>query len=240
GWVTAQFRPIWPLRRQARCIASRWSATRALHGRFWRVSMPSHGFEAQPLRGALAGVALGLACALPAQAFTPLSGPVLSASAVAPNVLVLFDNSSSMVINRIDGETRLDIARDVTKEVIAANRGLRFGLFTFRQGSGNDLGPGGLLRVEAGSIASGTAAGEARFTSINQTLDALDPERSGRLTWTPLAESYYEMTRYLRGLRAFYPQSQSEAQREQFDSPLEYRCQKNFGLVVTDGLPTYD
>ncbi|CEA00360.1 protein PilY1 [Pseudomonas saudimassiliensis] len=202
--------------------------------------MPSHGFEAQPLRGALAGLVLGLTCALPAQAFTPLSGPVLSASAVAPNVLVLFDNSSSMVINRIDGETRLDIARDVTKEVIAANRGLRFGLFTFRQGGGNDPGPGGLLRVEAGSIAPGTAAGEARFTSINQTLDALDPERSGRVTWTPLAESYYEMTRYLRGLRAFYPQSQPEAQREQFDSPLEYRCQKNFGLVVTDGLPTYD
>ncbi|EZQ16064.1 MULTISPECIES: PilC/PilY family type IV pilus protein [Halopseudomonas] len=200
--------------------------------------MPSHGFEARRLRGVAIGLALGLLTALPAQAFSPLSGPVLSASAVAPNVLVLFDNSSSMVLNSIGGETRLDIAREVTKDVIAANRELRFGLFTFRQATGNDRAPGGLLRVEAGNIAAGL--GDARFNQLNQALDALAPNTRNDLTWTPLAETYYEMTRYLRGMRAFYPQSQPESQREQFRSPIQYRCQKNFGLVVTDGLPTYD
>lgn len=60
------------------------------------------------------GAVLTLLLALPAQAgFTPLSGPVLSASAVPPNVVMVFDNSSSMVINRINGETRLNIAREV-------------------------------------------------------------------------------------------------------------------------------
>ena len=200
--------------------------------------MLSHGFDARRLRGMVGGLVLGLLTALPAQSFSPLSGPVLSASAVAPNVLVLFDNSSSMVLNSIDGETRLDIAREVTKEVIATNRDLRFGLFTFRQTIGNDRGPGGLLRVEAGNIAAGP--GDARFNQLNQALDALSPNTYGNLTWTPLAETYYEMTRYLRGMRAFYPQGQPEAQREQFQSPIQYRCQKNFGLVVTDGLPTYD
>ncbi|QIB50898.1 pilus assembly protein [Pseudomonas sp. OIL-1] len=188
--------------------------------------------------GRLASFALGMTLACSANAFTPLSGPVLSASSVSPNVVMLFDSSSSMVMNRIDGDTRLNIARDAAKDVISDNRDVRFGLFTFRSGTN---APGGLLRVPVGSIAAGTATGESRFNAINSALDDINPGsgRSG-LTWTPLAESYYEVTRYMRGLRAFYPQSDAEQNREQFNSPVEYRCQKNFGLVLTDGLPTYD
>jgi len=202
--------------------------------------MPLHGCNLHRCQAAVAGLALGLCTALPAQAFAPLSGPILSASVVPPNVLVLFDNSSSMVLNSIGSETRLDIARDVTKDVIAANRDLRFGLFTFRQSLPNDSGPGGQLQVEAGSIDPHSAAGIARFDALNRALDGLNPSTRGSLTWTPLAESYYEITRYLRGMRAFYPQTLAESQREVFHSPIQYRCQKNFGLVVTDGLPTHD
>ncbi|WP_150304153.1 PilC/PilY family type IV pilus protein [Pseudomonas saliphila] len=188
--------------------------------------------------GRMASFALGMSVACSANAFTPLSGPVLSASSVPPNVVMLFDSSSSMVINQIDGDTRLNIAREAAKDVISDNRDVRFGLFTFRSGTG---APGGLLRVPVGSIAMDTAAGESRFSDLNAALDGVNPGRSGsELTWTPLAESYYEVTRYMRGLRAFYPQSDAEQDREQFDSPIEYRCQKNFGLVLTDGLPTYD
>ena len=25
-----------------------------------------------------------------------------------------------------------------------------------------------------------------------------------------------------------------------YTSPIQYRCQKNFGIAITDGLPTYD
>jgi len=175
---------------------------------------------------------------LPAYAYTPYSGPILSASPVAPNVLLLVDNSSSMALNSVDGEPRLEIARNATKALIANNRHLRFGLFTFRAATATDRGPGGMLKVEAGSISADTGEGNARFNALNQALDALDS--SAQDTWTPLAESWYEMTRYLRGMRAFYPQSQLESTREVFVSPIEYRCQKNFGLIVTDGLPTYD
>lgn len=202
--------------------------------------MLSHGCDMRRWPAAMAGLALGLFAAVPAQAFAPLSGPILTALAVPPNVLVLFDNSSSMVLNAIGNETRLDIARDVTKDVIAANRGVRFGLFSFRQSLPNDSGPGGQLLVEAGSVDIHSADGIARFDALNRALDGLNPSTRGSLTWTPLAESYYEITRYLRGMRAFYPQTLAEPQRELFDSPIQYRCQKNFGLVVTDGLPTHD
>jgi len=44
---------------------------------------------------------------------------------------------------------------------------------------------------------------------------------------TELAETYYEITRYFRG--------QLSA-----PSPVQYRCQKNFAVIVTDGYPTGD
>lgn len=201
--------------------------------------MLSHGSDLQRISGILAGLVLGLCAALPAQAFTPFSGPILSASLVAPNVVLLFGNSSSMVLNQIDGETRLDIAREATKTAIANNRHLRFGLFSFREPTLGDRGPGGVLLVEAGSIAADSAEGIARFNALNQALDGLSPDTQN-LTRTPLAESWYEVSRYLRGMRAFYPQTQKESARDAFVSPIEYRCQKNLGLIITDGLPTYD
>lgn len=196
-------------------------------------------------RAWLCGAALGLAVALPAQAsFNPLSGPILATSAAPPNVLMLFDNSSSMVINHLDGETRLQIAREVAKEVISRHREVRFGLFGFRATEGYGASrnaPGGQLLVEVGDISAASSAGIARFNALNTQLDALDPSTdAASYTYTPLAETYYEATRYMRGMRAFFPQSASEASREQFSSPIQYRCQKNVGLILTDGLPTYD
>ena len=187
----------------------------------------------------LTGLALGCCTALPAQAFTPFSGPILSASQVAPNVVLLFDNSSSMVINQVDGETRLDIAREATKTAIANNRHLRFGLFTFREPTMSDRGAGGVLLVEAGSISADSAEGIARFEVLNQALDGVSPDARNAPS-APLAESWYEVSRYLRGMRAFYPQTRNESARDAFVSPIEYRCQKNLGLIITDSLPTYD
>ncbi|SDS89659.1 type IV pilus assembly protein PilY1 [Halopseudomonas xinjiangensis] len=195
--------------------------------------------------GLLTGVTLTLGCASAAQAFSPLSGPILANTAVPPNVVMLFDNSSSMVLNRVPGtgQTRLEVARHAAQELISGNRNVRFGLFMFRdtQGSGrNRDAPGGRLAVEVGSVAAGEEGGEERFARIQSTLEGVAPSAAESFTYTPLAETYYEVTRYMRGMRAFYPQSTSSGSRERFDSPVEYRCQRSFGLVLTDGLPTYD
>lgn len=44
----------------------------------------------------LCGVALGLYLAAPVYAFTPSESPLLSAAAVAPNVMLMIDDSGSM------------------------------------------------------------------------------------------------------------------------------------------------
>lgn len=193
------------------------------------------------------GVALGCGVALSAQAFTPISGPIAALSSAPTNVVILLDSSSSMVINPVDGETRLDLARAVAKELISDNRHLRFGLFGFRDtlgtGAGRDA-PGGQLLVEVGSIASDSADGMERINALYAGLDSFNPGNNpadlSRWAEAPLAESYYELSRYLRGLRAFYPQTTLEAGRTQFVSPIQYRCQRNIGLVLTGGQPTYD
>jgi len=45
---------------------------------------------------------------------------------------------------------------------------------------------------------------------------------------TPLSEAYHDITKYFRGQFGTYP------------SPIQYRCQQNVAIVVTDGYPTSD
>lgn len=115
----------------------------------------------------------------------------------------------------IPTEHRMKVARDVSKSLVVNNSGMRFGVMSFDPADNND---GGKVLAAAGSSVS----------DITAQIDGLRSE-----TWTPLAEAYYEMTRYYRGLDANYT-------GDTFTSPIQYRCQKNFGIVVTDGLPTYD
>ncbi|MEH6565630.1 MAG: PilC/PilY family type IV pilus protein [Halopseudomonas sp.] len=190
---------------------------------------------------------LGLLLVGSAQAFTPLSGPISATAMAPPNVVLVLDNSSSMVMNRVGDETRLELARRTAREVMAEHRHLRFGLFAFRatqgRGDADRDAPGGELLVPVESITAESAAGQQHLARLQAAMDALAPQAGDdreAWTWTPLAETYYEVTRYLRGMRAFYPQSKSELEREQFVSPIEYRCQRTTGLVLTDGLPTYD
>ena len=54
-------------------------------------------------------------------------------------------------------------------------------------------------------------------------------------TWTPLAETYYEAIRYFEAkVSAYNWEDYSD------NDPIQYRCQKNFVLLITDGESTMD
>ncbi|WP_457678578.1 pilus assembly protein [Thermovibrio sp.] len=55
-------------------------------------------------------------------------------------------------------------------------------------------------------------------------------------TWTPLAEAYYEAVRYFEAADSAYNAGVSYADND----PIQYRCQKNFVLLLTDGASTKD
>jgi len=162
----------------------------------------------------------------------------------------LMDNmGSSRTKNYTDGTIptgyRMQVAKDSATALVAANRNLRIGLATFysplsRGDYGipaDDRGPGGYI---ARAIADLSATSDTTTNAANTNFNRLNTAISNlsAVANTPLAETYYEVTRYFRGMVPFYPSYNSGATA--YTSPVQYRCQKNYGVVITDGLPTFD
>ncbi|MEQ1439527.1 PilC/PilY family type IV pilus protein [Fontimonas sp. SYSU GA230001] len=116
-------------------------------------------------------------------------------------------------------ETRLMTAKNVSTTLVSDNAELRWGLARFNQPAGNNGAPGGRVVQNCG----------APIASVNSGINGLNADSN-----TPLAETFYEITRYFRGLSSYYNNGVS------YTSPIQYRCQRNFVVVVTDGFPTYD
>lgn len=174
-------------------------------------------------------IKLALCLAYPALAFPALAAepypalpPTLS-TAVTPNILLHVDNSGSMNNYPPTGgsDRKIKIARDVAKDLIDKNKTLRWGLFSFDPASNERAG---ILQAPVGSTQA----------VLNAAIDGLGPD-----TWTPLGEALFEITRYWAGEKSYYSKTKN-APDGQYTSPIEYRCQKNFNIVVTDGVSTKD
>ncbi|MCP9759130.1 hypothetical protein EGI20_07365 [Aquitalea sp. S1-19] len=194
----------------------------------------------------------------------PALPPSLSTS-VAPNVMLLLDTSASMLQDSsnqwlrgdlcsdiasnwgscikndtkkfrtiIDSEvstpnSKMNIAKRVSRNLIDSNPQLRWGVFSFHDKptsiGGDERGEGGILRaaVRDGWVESNRTALKAAITALN-----------GR-TATPLGEALLEVSRYFRGETSLY-----DKQTGNYTSPIQYRCQKNFAIVITDGDATND
>ena len=193
-----------------------------------------------PCASWFAGIVLGVLLCAPAAGFEPLSRAYLQQPVVPANVVILLDSSSSMAMTRIGEQSRLQVAREAVRRLLHQQRNTRFGLFAFNPSSGIDIAretAGGRLLVEVADISPGVA-GDEHLRRLEQALDALLPDTGTNpdlYTWTPLAETHYEISRYLRGMDSFYNPAQAT-----YSSPLQWRCQPNAALVITDGLPTYD
>ncbi|KIQ58447.1 MULTISPECIES: pilus assembly protein [Pseudomonas] len=130
---------------------------------------------------------------------------------------------------------RINVARNVSTDLVASNRALRIGLATFNPPNSTNSGPGGYIARAVSDLSpvSGSvtqAQANTNYTALTSAINAL-----GAVANTPLAESYYEITRYFRGMAPYHNSTPTT-----YTSPIQYRCQKNFGVVITDGLPTYD
>lgn len=152
----------------------------------------------------------------------------------------------------LPNQYRMQVARDVTTQIVTNNRDLRYGLFTFnspvsstpdkpgKPGTPGNPGPGGSLSLAVnnfsesfntdGSVAVTAVQAQANFEAFKAAVGVVNSTAN-----TPLAESYYEVVRYFRGESRYQGSGHGG-----YTSPIQYRCQKNFGIVITDGLPTYD
>ena len=119
----------------------------------------------------------------------------------------------------IPNEYRYGVAKTVASNIVSANSGLRLGLSSFNNPVSSDS-PGGKIDAVCGTPTATLLSKIAAFPAAS--------------TYTPLAETFYELTRYFRGMTSQYNSGVT------YTSPIQYRCQQNFVIMITDGYPTTD
>ena len=150
--------------------------------------------------------------------------------------------------------TRLEIMQDVattTIDQLAASDNVNLGLMRFSNNTNNGCfdettAEGGMVLREIGEVAANAALMQADIAALNAD------------GCTPLSESMYEAYLYLSGGRVDYginsrrspgsggqqPSVLSSRQPAPntgiYESPLTTSCQRNFIVLLTDGLPTSD
>jgi len=142
---------------------------------------------------------------------------------------------------------RIEVMQSVLNEVLDDLSNVNVGLMRYSnnrgEGPGDDYAQGGMVIHEMQSIETNRIPMQ---TSIN-----------GWAPWgmTPLSETLYEATQYLRGGAVVWGNdsrisptvskksvaaSRQASNSNRYDSPLDLECQKSYIVYLTDGLPTSD
>ncbi len=149
-------------------------------------------------------------------------------------------------------QTRLEIVQQVASDTVdqlAVSDNVNIGLMQYSNNSNNgcsDTGTaeGGMVLQEVGPVAANAALSKALIASINAD------------GCTPLSETMYEAYLYLSGSSVDYgvnsmrtptqPLPSVATSRQPapdtgiYQSPLTVSCQRNFIVLLTDGIPTAD
>ncbi|BAU47701.1 hypothetical protein SVA_1125 [Sulfurifustis variabilis] len=161
-------------------------------------------------------------------------------------------------------ESRLSVAKRVTKQIIDSNPGVNFGLMLFH---GNNPTPdGGYVAMAIGKqndTVTYNATSMTRKAAIKAMIDDVNPNAYGPAcdgspsepsncnspyVGTPLAETMYEAKLYLSGDTPKYgyaastaptppPDATAKGADGKYVSPFRYTCQQAYIILVTDGNP---
>lgn len=149
--------------------------------------------------------------------------------------LAINNGTRDFTTGTIPNDYRINVARNVSTALVSSNRTLRIGLSTFNPATSNNSGNGGFIARSISDLSpvSGSVTQAQADTNYNALISSINGLSA--VANTPLAETYYEITRYMRGMAPYYNSTPTT-----YTSPIQYRCQKNYGVVITDGLPTFD
>ncbi len=115
--------------------------------------------------------------------------------------------------NNLPQKIRIQVAREVLINLVNNTTGVRFGLMKLNSDNGGTV------------VAGCGASNDTVITAINGMQ---------ALTWTPLSETMVEAWLYFTGdKKSFY-------NNVRYTTPIQYYCQKNFIILITDGEPTRD
>lgn len=131
--------------------------------------------------------------------------------------------------------SKMEVAQEVLSSLVNTTSGVKFGLMLFNQsngghvaGVGDSYGYGGYDAYvkDMDEIFSGSTTNR---TALVNTINNVEPS-----TWTPLAETMFEAMKYFQGERTAFNGSYV------YSSPIEYSCQKNYIILISDGMSTED
>ena len=132
----------------------------------------------------------------------------------------IFWHATSTERSNLPTSTRIEVAKQVITNYINGASNVRLGLMKFKYHSSDG---GGKI---VSSISDLTTSSKS---SLISAVNAIAPDSN-----TPLAGSLSEAWRYFRGDSKCYGGSGN------YQSPIQYWCQKNFVVIITDGEPWAD
>ena len=151
---------------------------------------------------------------------------------------------SGNYLNYLDSATanttksRLNVVHGVITNLINSTRGINAGLMRFDDKSAS-LNKGGYIAQHMQEVLANVHG------TFNTELSSWDAAG-----YTPLAETMYEAMLSFKGDPLFFgddttpetsiASSRDAADTTQYQSPIDFQCQKNFVIYLTDGEPTYD
>lgn len=121
---------------------------------------------------------------------------------------------------------KLTIAKRVINDFLNTVNGVRLGVMVFN----NVKYVNGISETEGGHIQSTIKS----LTDSNRTQLTNDINAIYADTWTPLAETLYEAGLYFKGGPSYFNSGVN------YVSPIQYYCQRNYVILITDGESTRD
>lgn len=134
---------------------------------------------------------------------------------------------------------KIEIAKQVLRNLINSTSGVKFGLMIFNNNQGGYLAYP-ISDMETGSNKTNLLATIGDPRDLNNLCDDVGTNSDlnlcawGSGTWTPLAETLFEAMRYYSGGAKAFGGSGT------YTTPIEYACQKNYVVLITDGMSTQD
>jgi type IV pilus assembly protein PilY1 len=117
---------------------------------------------------------------------------------------------------------KLGLAKGIIQSYINTTDGVRFGAMIFNYNEG-----GHLLKEIKDMTAQNRADLHAAIGGLNGD------------TYTPLAETLYETGLYFKGANSHFNKD-ANGNPIKYTSPVQYHCQKNYVIIITDGESTKD
>jgi len=135
-------------------------------------------------------------------------------------------------------QTRLEIVQDVFSNLMDSISNINVAVMRFDNKS-QSANKGGYFIMPMQELTDATRTG------YKDAVNALTPNG-----YTPLSEALYESYLFYRGDAVYFGDDTDPAHNvagvldpsntANYQSPIEYQCQKNFVVLLTDGEPTYD